>query len=91
MGLGPWFMSAAIAERQENEMANGSSGKLPGPYVNDVSVDNGLMEYPPFPQMDIGARKSGMPGSASMGPKRIEHVGDSDGTRGKRAGNGKNT
>ena len=62
-----------------------SSGKLPGPYVHDVSVDDGLMVYVPFPSMDIGARKSGMPASASMGPKRIEHVGDNDG----KAGSGK--
>ena len=69
----------------------GSEGKLPGPYVQDVKVDDSLMEYVPFPKMDIGARSSGLPGSASMGPKRIEHVGDSDGTKGKRAGPGNNT
>ena len=72
-------------------MANGgTSGKLPGPYVNDVAVDDGLMVYPPFPTMDIGARRSGMPDSASMGPKSIVHVGDSDGTRGRRSGRDKN-
>jgi len=70
-------------------MASGSEGKLPGPYVSDVKVDNGLMEYPPFPNMDIGARKSGMPGSASMGPKRIEHVGDKDGKSGTHRGPGR--
>ena len=44
----------------------GSEGKLPGPYVQDVKVDDSLMEYVPFPKMDIGARSSGLPGSASM-------------------------
>jgi len=62
--------------------SSGSSGKIPGPYVHDVKVDNGLMEYVEFPTMDIGARRSGMPGSASMGPKSIEHVGGDEGKRG---------
>jgi hypothetical protein len=66
-----------------------SSGKIPGPYVNDASVDNGLMEYPPFDNMEIGARKSGMPGKASMGPKSIEHVGGSSGNRGKEPSSGR--
>ena len=71
-------------------MANGgSSGKLPGPYVHDVKLDEGLMEYVPFTSMDIGARKSGMPSSASSGPKRISHVGDSDGQSGKHTGPGR--
>lgn len=64
----------------------GSSGKIPGPYVHDVGVDNGLMEYVPFPTMGIGARSSGLPASASEGPKRLEHVGGSQGSSGKRAG-----
>jgi hypothetical protein len=68
---------------------SGSMGRIPGPYVHDVKVDDGLMEYVPFPQMDIGARKSGMPSSASMGPKRISHVGDSDGNSGKHTGPGR--
>lgn len=63
-----------------------SQGKIPGPYVNDVKVDDGLMEYVPFTNMDIGARKSGTPASASAGPKMIKHVGDADGTRGKEGG-----
>lgn len=63
-----------------------SEGKIPGPYVNDVKVDKGLMEYVPFENMDIGARKSGTPGSASAGPKPLSHVGDSDGTRGREGG-----
>jgi hypothetical protein len=60
--------------------------KMPGPYVNDVKVDDGLMVYVPFPNMDIGARKSGMPSSASLGPKSISHVGDNDGQSGNRKG-----
>lgn len=55
------------------------SGRFPKPYVADVpqNEDNRLMEYPPFTEMGIGARKSGMPNRASDGPKSIEHVGDS--------------
>ena len=62
------------------------AGKIPGPYVNTVKVDDGLMEYPPFPSMDIGARRSGLPGSASAGPKQIRHVGEADGMRGREGG-----
>lgn len=58
------------------------SGKIPGPYVNTVKVDDGLMVYPPFESMDIGARRSGLPGSASAGPKPLSHVGGSEGARG---------
>jgi hypothetical protein len=60
-----------------------SKGKIPGPYVGDVQQDDGLMVYPPFPKMDIGARTSGLPKEASTGPKSLEHVGGDDGTRGK--------
>ena len=61
----------------------GSSGKIPGPYVTDVKVDHGLMHYPPFERMDIGARASGLPGSASEGPRSLSHVGEGVGKRGK--------
>ena len=70
--------------------ATGSSGRIPGPYVNDIGVDKGLMEYVPFPTMDIGARSSGMPGG-NEGPKSLEHVGGSQGDKGKRVGPGGNT
>ena len=70
--------------------ATGSTGRLPGPYVNDIGVDKGLMEYVPFPNMDIGARSSGMPGG-NEGPKSLEHVGGSQGDKGKRVGPGGNT
>jgi hypothetical protein len=33
--------------------------------------------------MGIGARNSGLPGSASEGPKSLEHVGESQGAKGK--------
>ena len=69
--------------------ATGSSGRLPGPYVHDVGVDNGLMEYVPFPTMGIGARNSGLPGSASEGPKSLEHVGESQGASGRHSGPGR--
>jgi hypothetical protein len=67
----------------------GSMGKIPGPYMDDVMVDHGLMEYPPFPTMDIGARNSGMP-SGNEGPKTLEHVGGSQGAKGRRS-TGSNT
>lgn len=55
-----------------------SQGRTPKPYVNDVKEDDGLMVYVPFPAMDIGARKSGMPASASEGPKSLQHTGGSE-------------
>jgi hypothetical protein len=58
-----------------------SQGRMPKPYVNDVKVDEALMVYPPFPTMGIGARKSGLPSSASTGPKSIDHVGSSAGKK----------
>lgn len=61
----------------------GSSGRIPSPYLHDVKVDHGLMHYPPFERMDIGARASGLPSAASEGPKSLEHVGGSVGKRGK--------
>ena len=53
------------------------AGRFPKPYVNDVARDNSLMKYVPFETMGIGARKSGLPASASEGPGNIEHVGKS--------------
>ena len=72
--------------RWEDNMAtsdNGSSGKLPGPYVHDVKKDENLMHYIPTETMGIGARRSGLPDSASAGPKSLQHVGESDGTAGR--------
>jgi hypothetical protein len=63
-------------------MATGR-GQIPGPYVETVKEDKGLMIYPPDETMDIGARRSGMPRDASRGPKSIDHVGGSSGSRGK--------
>lgn len=73
----------------EKGAVSGSSGKIPGPYVHDVGVDNGLMEYVPFPTMDIASRKSGLPSAASIGPKSLEHVGGSEGGKGSHAGPGR--
>ena len=56
-----------------------SEGKFPKPYVNDVRKDESLMQYVPTDKMDIGARSSGLPKSASEGPKSLEHVGGSAG------------
>jgi hypothetical protein len=58
-----------------------TSGKFPKAYDGDVKVDNSLMEYTQFPQMDIGARPSGMPKGGVSGIKSLEHVGK-DGSRG---------
>lgn len=54
--------------------------KVPTPYVNDVKQDDSVMEYVDFPNMGIGARKSGMPGIAGKGGS-LEHVG-SDASKG---------
>lgn len=64
-----------------------TTGKIPGPYVGDVKEDRELMVYVPFEKMDIGARNSGLPPEASAGPKPLEHVGGSDGTRGREGKN----
>lgn len=63
------------------------SGTFPRPYQNSVPENPETvpgMEYVPFRTMDIGARKSGMPATASSGPKKLDHVGGSaTGSRGK--------
>ena len=56
-----------------------SGGKFPKPYINDVKKDDSTMVYPPIETMDIGARRSALPSSASTGPKSLEHVGTSAG------------
>lgn len=56
-------------------------GSFPRAYQGNVKQDDGLCVYVPFPTMDIGARKSGQPQSASSGPKSLEHVGDSASSR----------
>jgi hypothetical protein len=60
-----------------------SSGKFPRPYVNDVPREGSdkVMEYVPFDDMDIGARKSGMVKDASKGPGSLDHVGGTAGGR----------
>lgn len=58
-------------------------GNVPGPYVEQVKEDRGLMVYPPDETMDIGARRSGLPRDASTGPKSLDHVGGSSGKRGR--------
>lgn len=59
------------------------AGTFPKPYKDDVPAEGSdkIMEYPPFPTMGIGARKSGMPDTVSTGPGGIDHVG---GTAGKK-------
>lgn len=58
-----------------------STGKIPGPYVNDTKQDDGIMEYVPFETMGIGARRSGLPGGKSD-LRSISHVGSSEGKSG---------
>jgi hypothetical protein len=58
--------------------------RFPKPYVDDVKKDEALMIYVPFDNTEIGARKSGMPKSASQGPKSLEHVGSTAGSSGKK-------
>lgn len=52
---------------------------FPKAYVNEVPKEGkgGPMEYVPFDTLGIGARKSGLPDSASDGPKGLDHVGGS--------------
>lgn len=56
-----------------------SSGKFPKPYINDVKRDDSTMVYVATDKMDIGARKSAMPKTASEGPRSLEHTGGSAG------------
>jgi hypothetical protein len=58
-----------------------TSGKFPKPYASDVKVDRGMMEYPPFETMGIGARPAGLPKGDVSGIKSLDHVGK-DGSRG---------
>lgn len=60
-----------------------ADGKFPRPYVNSVPREGSdpMMEYTNLDKLDIGARKSGMPNSASDGPKGLEHVGGSAGRK----------
>jgi len=52
-----------------------STGKFPGPYINDVRKDDPIMKRVPMDTLDIGARKSGMPKSMDDQAK-IQHVGE---------------
>ena len=56
-----------------------SSGKFPKPYLNEVVKNESLLVYVATDKMDIGARKSAMPKTASEGPKSLEHTGGSAG------------
>ena len=61
-----------------------SQGTFPKPYVGDVKEDRATAVYVPFETMGIGARKSGMPASASKDMRSIEHVGGTAGKSGKK-------
>ena len=60
-----------------------ANGKIPGPYVHTVKREDSLMEYTNIETMDIGARRSGLPGEASQGPKSLQHVGEGPGRKAK--------
>jgi hypothetical protein len=49
--------------------------RFPRAYHNTVKVDESLMEYVPFPTMDIGARKSGQPKDVKPEKMGLDHVG----------------
>jgi hypothetical protein len=53
--------------------------RFPKPYLNEIPEAGKApgIEYVPLHNMDIGARKSGMPDRASNGPGGISHVGGS--------------
>ena len=59
-----------------------AEGRFPKPYVESVKKDEAIMVYVPTDKMDIGARTSGLPDSASKGPMSLEHVGGDQGKRG---------
>lgn len=62
-----------------------ANGRFPKPYMNDIPNPETVsgIEYVPFRTMDIGARKSGMPSSASTGKMKLDHVGGSASGKGK--------
>lgn len=58
-----------------------STGKFPGPYINDVKAADPIMKRVDPDNLDIGARNSGMPKSVKS-EATISHVGESaSGTR----------
>jgi hypothetical protein len=61
-----------------------SEGRTPRAYISDVPAvkggDAGPMVYvEDFAKLGIGARSSGLPKTASSGPKGLDHVGGSAG------------
>ncbi len=52
-----------------------STGKFPGPYINDVKANDPIMKRVNQDRLEIGARASGMPKSAKS-EGSISHVGD---------------
>ena len=67
-----------------------AEGRFPRAYVSQVPQVRGGDSTPPmsyvedFAKMGIGARSSGLPGSASSGPKAINHVGGNASSNGGR-------
>ena len=61
------------------------AGKIPGPYLDQVPAEGAdkIMVYPPFDNMDIGARKSGTRDNRLSGIRSLDHVGGTQGASGK--------
>ena len=59
-----------------------STGRFPGPYINDVKAEDPIMKRVPMAHLDIGARASGMPKSMDDQAK-IVHVGETATGKGK--------
>lgn len=63
--------------------------RFPRAYTNTVpkvsgGSDTPPMEYTTFNKMGIGARSSGLPNSASDGPRGLDHVGGNASGGGKK-------
>ena len=61
-----------------------ADSKFPRAYLNTVPAEgsDNMLEYVDFQKMGIGARRSGMPNTASTGPRPIQHVGGGEGRKG---------
>jgi hypothetical protein len=57
-------------------------GKFPSPYVNTTKENDPIMKRVDPDNLEIGARKSGMPKGIKNG-NNLEHVGNSTGGKGR--------
>jgi hypothetical protein len=64
-------------QRLLKEIAMGdSTGKFPGPYLNDVKAQDPIMKRVDQDNLEIGARPSGMPKGGIKSEASINHVGE---------------